>query len=389
MDYPKKRLIFTNTQDSDPSKRIENNHDEIWKITRLLAKVVFLFILITSVYLMHAGIFSVSGLLKPKSVVAKEQISESHLNSQNLNVLQGATHTDPNPIKGGGEIVLVDDVALMAQVGVSGEAPVLSGNKSNHISVYEVRPGDTLSQIADMFNVSMNTIRWANDFEGAIQPGQKLTILPVTGVQYKVKSGGSIADVAGKYVEGSENIASLAREVALFNGLEIDAELKAGDTIILPNVDITPAEPKKESPKKSSGSKSSGAKSSGVAVGTKANVATTAGWLVHPVPGGVKTQSIHGYNGIDIGAPIGTPIRASAAGTVIVAKSAGWNGGYGQYVVIKHDNGVQTLYAHASAIFVTVGEYVAQGAQIANVGSSGNSTGPHTHYEVRGASNPF
>lgn len=321
-------------------------------------------------------------------MVAEEQTSNSYLNSQNLNVLQGAIHTDPNPIKGGGDIVLIDDVALSAQIGVSGEAPVLSGNKSTHISVYEVREGDTISEIADMFKVSVNTIRWANDFEGAIRPGQKLTILPVTGVQYKVKSGGTIADVAGKYVDGAENIASLAREVALFNGLEIGAELKAGDTIILPNVDITPAEPKKESPKKSSNAKTP-AKTSGVAVGAKANVSTTAGWLIHPVPGGVKTQGIHGYNSIDIGASVGTPIRAAASGRVIIAKSSGWNGGYGQYVVIKHDNGVQTLYAHNSAIFVSAGEWVEQGVQIGSVGSTGNSTGPHTHFEVRGATNPF
>lgn len=351
--------------------------------------MVFLFGLVLVTYLAYVGVFSVSGLLKPVAADSEDQTLNTYLNSQNLNVLQPAVHSDPNPAKGGGDILVVDDQALMAQVGVTGEAPSLdSVGSGKNISVYEVRPGDTLSQIADMFGVSVNTIRWANDFEGSIQPGQRLTILPVTGVQYTVQSGGTITDVVKKYVEDSEEIESLTREVALFNGLDLNAELDAGDTLIIPNIDIAHIE-KKDDSKTDSGSKSSGSTSSGVAVGTKASVSTASGWLVHPVPGGIKTQGIHGYNSIDIGAPIGTPIRAAAAGRVIISKEAGWNGGYGKYVVIKHDNGVQTLYAHNSANFVAVGEWVEQGAQIANVGSTGNSTGPHTHFEVRGATNPF
>jgi murein DD-endopeptidase MepM/ murein hydrolase activator NlpD len=108
------------------------------------------------------------------------------------------------------------------------------------------------------------------------------------------------------------------------------------------------------------------------------------------VNGGVLTQGLHGYNGIDIGAPSGTGILASAAGTVIIAnRSGGWNGGYGNYIVIQHDNGTQTLYAHASRIYATAGQRVAQGALIGAVGRTGKATGPHLHFEVRGATNPF
>jgi murein DD-endopeptidase MepM/ murein hydrolase activator NlpD len=104
----------------------------------------------------------------------------------------------------------------------------------------------------------------------------------------------------------------------------------------------------------------------------------------------VKTQGIHGYNAVDLAAPIGTPILAAASGDVIVANDGGWNGGYGSYVVIQHDNGSQTLYGHASAVLVSAGDHVTQGQIIARVGTSGRSTGPHVHFEIRdGIRNPF
>jgi murein DD-endopeptidase MepM/ murein hydrolase activator NlpD len=86
---------------------------------------------------------------------------------------------------------------------------------------------------------------------------------------------------------------------------------------------------------------------------------------------------------------IGTPIHAAAAGTVIVARSGGWNGGYGSFVIISHSNGTQTLYGHASKVLVSAGQYVDQGDTIALMGSTGQSTGSHLHFEIRGAKNPF
>ena len=86
------------------------------------------------------------------------------------------------------------------------------------------------------------------------------------------------------------------------------------------------------------------------------------------------------HEGIDISAPSGTAIWAAAAGTVIYA---GWLGGYGNLVVVDHGNGLSTAYAHASAILVGVGQSVEQGETVALVGSTGHSTGPHLHFEVR------
>jgi murein DD-endopeptidase MepM/ murein hydrolase activator NlpD len=99
------------------------------------------------------------------------------------------------------------------------------------------------------------------------------------------------------------------------------------------------------------------------------------GWRTHPLTG---TRRFH--SGVDIGAPSGTPIVATAAGTVV---SAGWNGGYGKAVVIQHGDTQQTLYGHMSEISVQAGQTVPQGTVIGLVGSTGNSTGPHLHFETR------
>lgn len=111
---------------------------------------------------------------------------------------------------------------------------------------------------------------------------------------------------------------------------------------------------------------------------------------MRPVSGGVRTQGIHGYNGVDLASAYGAPIYAAAAGEVIISHSdGGWNGGYGNYVVIRHDNGTQSLYAHNSSNAVSVGETVTQGQVIGYMGATGKATGTHLHFEIRGATNPF
>ena len=112
-------------------------------------------------------------------------------------------------------------------------------------------------------------------------------------------------------------------------------------------------------------------------------------YYLRPLRGGIKTQDLHGYNGIDFADVLGTPIYAAAAGEVILSKLDGWNDGYGAYLIIAHQNNTKTLYAHLNEIFAKEGEMVLQGDLIATLGNSGKTTGPHLHFEVRGAENPF
>ena len=87
------------------------------------------------------------------------------------------------------------------------------------------------------------------------------------------------------------------------------------------------------------------------------------------------------HRGIDIGMPMGTPICATKDGTV--STSVYGTGSYGYYIILDHGDGIQTLYAHCSELLVSVGDVVTKGQVIAKVGSTGNSTGPHVHFEVR------
>ncbi|MGI9604244.1 MAG: M23 family metallopeptidase, partial [Acidimicrobiales bacterium] len=92
------------------------------------------------------------------------------------------------------------------------------------------------------------------------------------------------------------------------------------------------------------------------------------------------------HQGIDIAAPSGTPVYAAAGGTVI---QAGFNGGYGNAVVIDHGGGLSTVYAHHSSLTVSAGQSVGAGTQVGLMGSTGNSTGPHVHFEVRINGTPY
>ena len=264
---------------------------------------------------------------------------------------------------------IVDDGALVAENGPSGASADLSQHKptSDQISIYVVHEGDTLSQIAEMFNVSVNTIRWTNDISGTgIRPGQTLIILPITGVRHTVAKGETLGSIAKKYKGDLD-------EIAGYNGLGVDASLAVGSVIIIPDGEIA-------APAKSSGSTAPSSSYSGPSY---------AGYYVRPIPGAPKTQGLHGHNGVDFGGPVGTPVIAAASGDVIISRDYGWNGGYGNYVVIRHPNGTQTLYAHLSRNAAAAGESVEQGDVIGYVGATGKATGPHLHFEVRGAKNPF
>ena len=284
-------------------------------------------------------------------------------NSQTMNLLEGFLNINPTST-GGAEIAIVDSVALESNRGESEVFVDLGKSGTGQISVYVVRKGDTLGEIAEMFGVSTNTIVWANNIKASsIKEGQELVILPISGVRHVVKSGDTVKSLATKYKADFDEILS-------YNRLATDAKIKPGDIVVIPDGVI-------------SATQTSLAKTSG-----SQTYPVYSGFYLRPIVGGRKTQGIHGYNGVDL-APscrcVGDPIFASADGKVIISRT-GYNG---TYVVISHANGTQTLYAHMSKDNVSVGQSVERGQVIGAVGSTGKSTGPHVHFEVRGAKNPF
>lgn len=304
----------------------------------------------------HAGVLSfLAETLAGREVSGNSR--DSRYNSQNIALLTAPLVADISVARSLGGIV--DNTALEYQTESVG-----AYYQSDQISVYVVHEGDTLSQIAQMFNVSVNTIVWANDIEGGhIFPGQNLVILPISGIRHKVVSGDTLQSIAKKY--GGD-----LKEILQYNDLSEDSKLAVGDEIIIPNAEAS-----------SSGSATT--------VTTSSTRQISTGYFIRPIDGGRRTQGIHGYNAVDIAANTGTRVVASASGKVIVSRNSGYNGGYGKYVVISHPNGTQTLYAHLNETNVAQGVNVEQGQVVGFVGNTGLSTGPHLHFEVRGARNPF
>lgn len=285
------------------------------------------------------------------------------------------TDPDQSPLS------VVQDSALVGSLNPLG---IMSENGQDKIVAYVVQPGDTGRGIANKFGISFNTLLWANDLKNSseIRVGDSLVILPVSGIQYEVKKGDTVDSIIKKFkprdLTDEADILSFKADILSFNNLAVNEDLEAGSTILIPDGELTVLAPSKPPRPGPSGS------------GPRfANLPEYRGYYLRPVIGGRRSRGIHGYNGVDLASSCGLPVLASADGTVLIARTSGWNGGYGKYVVINHGNGTQSLYAHLSAILATPGQRVSQGAQIGNIGSTGNSTGCHVHFEIRGARNPF
>ena len=242
--------------------------------------------------------------------------------------------------------------------------------KRNSIIYYTVQSGETISSIAGAFGLNVNTILWANNLSerSLIRPGDKLTILPQNGVVYTVVKGDTVGKIARKYGIG-ENL--LISENNLGNSIAI------GQKIIIPGGRlITNTSVAANTTKTNNYTGISVIKDLVKAPATKAS----GGSMLWPTVGHRITQYYSWrHTGLDIANKVGTPLYAAAAGKV---EFSGWSNGYGYNVVINHGSGKKTRYAHASKLFVKVGQSVDRGENIAAMGSTGWSTGPHIHFEV-------
>ncbi|OGD50441.1 hypothetical protein A3K56_03535 [Candidatus Beckwithbacteria bacterium RIFCSPHIGHO2_12_FULL_49_13] len=236
------------------------------------------------------------------------------------------------------------------------------------VVTYIVQEGDTVSSIAAKFDVSIDTIRWQNDLKSldAIKPGQTLEIPPTTGIVHKVKRGETIYSIAKKYDVVAQNIVNWP-----FNTYADDETfaLAVGQTLVVPE-GVKPAEQLWD-PSRYVAQKT-----------PDAGVVSATGQFAWPTSGQISQNFAWFHPAVDISNKATPAILAADSGRVVVA---GWpdNFGYGNRVVIDHGNGFTTLYAHMASISVAVGQSVNRGDVIGVMGSTGRSTGPHLHFEIR------
>jgi murein DD-endopeptidase MepM/ murein hydrolase activator NlpD len=238
------------------------------------------------------------------------------------------------------------------------------------VITYVVQGGDSVLDIATKFGLQPETVTWANgDLERdpeLLRSGQVLVILPIDGVYHTVVKGESLDSIAGKYGVRAEDILYCE-----YNDIPKGGGLAPGSKLVVPG-GAKPYIPRQVT-----------AYNGPIPPDAKRGT----GVFVWPASGrvtdrfGCKTYSGRWHTGLDIAAHTGAPIFAADSGFVTFTGTS--RRGYGKLVIIDHGNGYVTYYAHLSVIYVSMGQSVNQGALVGAMGSTGNSTGPHLHFEIR------
>ena len=222
------------------------------------------------------------------------------------------------------------------------------------VITYTVREGDSLWSIAARFGLDVDTLRWSNEDlvrnPDLLSVGQELTILPVKGAYHTVQTGETLKTIALAYGVTPTVIIDYP-----LNDLHAPYPLEEGQKLVIPGgrrelhwpqPDLSPGSP-----------------------------------FAWPVVGQITQGYSEKHPALDLGAPYGSPVYAAQAGTVT---HSGWaRTGYGYTVILEHGQGVQSLYSHMKGTWVTVGQKVERGQLIGEVGSTGHSSGPHVHFEIR------
>ncbi len=253
------------------------------------------------------------------------------------------------------------------------------------VITYTIQSGDNLFLIAERFDLSPYTVVWSNmeALQGApylIQPGLTLFIPPVNGAYHTVMSGETVDSIAESYGVSAETLYNS------WNDILPGKPLREGAFLVIPggtgeDFDWEPPQPTPSAV---------GVASASASWGYCGNVAVSglggSGWFILPT-GSTAVSGWYfrdyrnpGHGGLDYTCHAGDPIYAADNGVVIFA---GWGGGYGNLVQVNHGNGYVTYYAHFSGFAVGCGESVYQGQLLGYCGTTGWSTGPHLHYEIR------
>jgi len=220
----------------------------------------------------------------------------------------------------------------------------------DRIRVHKVKSGETLWDIAHRHNLNIDSLIGANNISNmnSIKPGQEFKILPVKGILYRVSPGESVGSIARKF---DLEIETIMKD----NNIKDASNLKIDQKLILRGAKPEFSYQDRLDQK-----------------------------FMYPI--NTRITSYYGprwgrmHEGLDFAAPMGSPIRAVSSGRVVYS---GWATGYGYVVIVQHQRGLRTLYAHNSKLLVREGESVGKGEVVARSGNTGNSTGPHLHFEVQ------
>ncbi len=232
------------------------------------------------------------------------------------------------------------------------EVPVAAVQPSQQsIRKHTVVPGDTLSDIAQQYGIDLETLMAANPgISDLIHPGDQLAILPNKGVIHQVSIGDTLWDIARTYGIQVDAIKSA--------NSKNDDQVAVGEKLFIPGARWARAD-----------TAVARASVSRFIWPTRGEISSSFGW---------RWGRLHA--GVDLANDIGTYVMAARAGQVIWA---GWRGGYGYTVMLDHGGGYVSLYGHLDDYFVERGQYVRAGQRIASMGNTGNSTGPHLHFEIQ------
>lgn len=274
----------------------------------------------------------------------------------------------------------VDQEAVSRQTSLH---TIIPNRPRQEVKDYVVDTGDSVFEIAGNFNITPETLLWANydllnDNPDMIAVGMELKIPPVDGVYYQWQEGDTVDSVAARFEADPKDILGWSgNELDL-----IDPQVESGSWVMVPGGHrefrqwIIPVIPRGRA------GVSQALYGAGACQGSYDGAYGTGGFVW---PAGNHSLSGNdywsGHLGVDIAAGEGAQIYAADSGVVVFA---GWaNGGYGYMVMIDHGNGYQTLYAHLSSVSASCGQSVSQGQTVGYSGSTGNSTGAHLHFEVR------
>ena len=244
---------------------------------------------------------------------------------------------------------------------------VISKNNRTSTTIYEAKAGETVTSVARDFGLSVETVRYANNISGnSLSTGQKVKIPPVDGIYVAIQKNDTLLGIANKYkVQLSE--------IRKYNDLPEGQPIHAGNELLIPGV--VQSKPTATSTTGSAGSKQN--------IGNVPQFLPKGGQFIWPTtsPTHFISQGYRSYHrAVDLNRLNGWSIHAAAAGTV---KTYSMRGGYGNYIDIDHGNGFVTRYGHLSEFRVRTGDRVEQGQLLGIMGSTGRSTGPHLHFEIR------